>query len=237
MALLSPWGGVPANGDQFLLQPTRFLGRGFGIATNDPLKIALASPIKTSANLSNISAAKIGPAKILNAQDPNLQVPTSLVFNTPPTTFQVNGAGPLIPYTSGGNIDVNGWRIQITGAPAPGDTFRVDPNGSGRGDNTNGLLLADLRTSEPLLGGTASYQDAYSQLVSKVGAQAQQAQISGDALKVQLDSAEAARDSIAGVNLDEEAANLIRFQQAFQAAAQLIQATNETFKALIAATR
>ena len=68
-------------------------------------------------------------------------------------------------------------------------------------------------------------------------AEAQQAQISGDALRVQLDNAEAARESVTGVNLDEEAANLIKFQQAFQAAAQLIQATNETFKALIEATR
>ena len=159
------------------------------------------------------------------------------MFGSPPTTFQLNGVGPLIPFTSGGDIDLNGWRVQLTGAPAAGDTFRVDPNSNGRGDNTNGLLLADLRTSQPLLSGTATYQDAYSQLVSKVGAEAQQAQISGDALRVQLDNAEAARESVTGVNLDEEAANLIKFQQAFQAAAQLIQATNETFKALIEATR
>ena len=229
--------GVPTTSDQFLLQPTRFLSRSFGALISDPLKVALASPVKSSANLTNLSAAKISPPKVLDAQDSNLLVPTTLVFNTPPTTFQINGAGPLIPYTAGSNVDLNGWRIQITGAPTAGDTFRIDPNGNGRGDNTNGLLLADLRTSQPLLGGTASYQDAFSQLVSKVGAQAQQAQISGDALKVQLDNAEASRDSVAGVNLDEEAANLIRFQQAFQAAAQLIQATNVTFKALIEATR
>ena len=228
---------APAAGDEYLLQPTRFVGRGFGVAISDPGKIALASPVKSSAVLNNVSNTKISSPQVIDPTAPNLLVPTTLVFNSPPTTFQINGAGPLIPYSSGSDINVNGWRVQLTGTPAAGDTFRVDPNSNGRGDNTNGLALADLRTSKPLLGATATYQDTYSQLVSQVGSRAQQAQISGDSLKVQRENAEAARDSVAGVNLDEEAANLIRFQQAFEAAAQVIQITNQTFNSLLQATR
>ena len=229
--------GVPASGDKYLLLPTRSLARGFGMAFSDPLKLALASPVKSSAVLTNISTARIGAPQVIDPTNVSLQIPTTLVFNTPPTTFQLNGAGPLIPYTSGANISVNGWQVQITGAPAAGDTFRVDPNTDGRGDNTNGLALAAQRTTTTLLGGTASYNEAFSQVVSKVGAEAQQAQIRGDALKVQRESAESARDSIAGVNLDEEAADLLRFQQSFQAAAELIKVANETFNALLQATR
>lgn len=226
---------APAAGDQFLLQPTRYLARGLGLQINDPLALAIANPVRTSTALANIGSASIAPPSVLDVTNANLLVPTQLVFNTPPTTFQINGAGPLIPYTSGANIDLNGWRVQISGTPVAGDTFRVDPNSNGRGDNANGLALASLRTSPILIGGTASYQDAYADLIGRVGSHAQQAEISRDALRVQRENAEASRDALAGVNLDEEAANLIRFQQAFQAAAQLIQVANETFNSLIQA--
>ncbi len=230
-------GSAPAAGDQYLLQPSRYLARGMTAQITDPLKLALANPVKSSAELTNIGSAQIRAPQILDATAASLMTPAQIVFATPPTSFQINGAGPLIPYTSGANIDLNGWRIQITGAPNAGDTFRIDPNTNGRGDNRNGLALSNLRSTEILVGGTASYQDSYSQLVGRVGARGQQAQISRDALRVQLHNAEASRDAVSAVNLDEEAANLIRFQQAFQAAAQIIQVTNETFNALIQAVR
>ena len=68
--------GAPAAGDRFLVQPTRFVTRGFGVATTDPLKIALASPVKSSAALANISAAKISAPRVLDAQNPSLLAPT-----------------------------------------------------------------------------------------------------------------------------------------------------------------
>ncbi len=230
-------GAAPAAGDTYLLQPTRYLGRNMTTLIGDPLKLALSSPVKSAGALSNVSDATIAAPTVLDVTNVNLLTPTQLVFANPPTSYQINGAGPLIPFTSGANIDLNGWRVQITGAPAAGDTFRIDPNTNGRGDNRNGLAMAGLRTSEILIGGTANFQDAHSQLIGRVGARAQQAQISRDALKVQFDNAQAARDAVSAVNLDEEAANLIRFQQAYQAAAQVIQATNETFNALLQAVR
>ena len=230
-------GSAPAAGDQYLLQPSRYLARGMTTQITDPLKIALANPVKSSAALTNIGSAQIGVPQILDATQVSLLTPVQIVFANPPSSFQINGVGPLIPYTSGANIDLNGWRIQLTGPSNAGDTFRVDPNTNGRGDNRNGLALSTLRTTEILVGGTASYQDGYSQLIGRVGSRAQQAQISRDALKVQRENAEAARDAVSAVNLDEEAANLIRFQQAFQAAAQIIQVTNETFNALLQAVR
>lgn len=230
-------GAAGVLGDRYVLQPTRFLARNMQIPVSDPLKLALASPVKTSAALGNIGAARISAPEVLDATNAALMTPAQIVFANPPTSFQINGAGPLIPYTSGANIDFNGWRIQITGVPNAGDTFRIDPNTNGAGDNRNGLALSSLRTAEILIGGTASYQDGYSQLTGRVGSRAQQAQITRDALRVQRENSEAARDAVSAVNLDEEAANLIRFQQQFQAAAQIIQITSATFQSLIDAMR
>jgi flagellar hook-associated protein 1 len=230
-------GTAPAAGDTYLLQPTRYLGRNMTALISDPLRLALASPLKSSAALTNISDATITQPTTLDPANASLLTATQLVFNNPPSTYQVNGAGPLIPFTSGASIDLNGWRILINGTPAAGDVFRIEANTNGRGDNQNGRALAALRTDEILIGGTASFQDAYGQLIGRVGSRAQQAQISQDALKVQLDNAQASRDAVSAVNLDEEAANLIRFQQAFQAAAQLIQVTREAFASLLQAVQ
>jgi flagellar hook-associated protein 1 FlgK len=86
-------------------------------------------------------------------------------------------------------------------------------------------------------GSTATYQDAYNQTLGQVGSLTQQAEISRDSLKVTLSNAEAARDQVAGVNLDEEAADLVRYQQAYQGAAQIVSAANQAFQALLDALR
>ena len=113
----------------------------------------------------------------------------------------------------------------------------MQSNAGGAGDNTNGLALSKLQSKPILEGGTATLQEVYGVLTGVVGAAASQARVSSQALGTLTENAEAARDSLAGVNLEEEAANLLRFQQAFQAAAQVIKAADQAFQAIIAATR
>ncbi|HYE33910.1 flagellar hook-associated protein FlgK [Methylocaldum sp.] len=108
---------------------------------------------------------------------------------------------------------------------------------TGPGDNTNARALAQLQTTPSLLGGKATYQDAYNDIVGDVGTLTHAAEIDSTAQRQLLDHAKQARDSVSGVNLDEEAANLLRYQQAYQAAAQLIPAMNDMFDALIGAVR
>ncbi len=228
---------APAAGDDYLLQPTKSIARELSVTISDPREIALARPNRTSAGFANIGDATISVPSVLDVTDPSLPIPTQLVFNDPPTTFQVGGVGPLIPYTSGGDIDMNGWRVQISGAPEPGDVFIIDPNVGGAGDNGNGLILADLQLTKILDGATASYQEAYSQLVGMVGSKTLQTQLSRDALIVLKEHAQASRNSLSAVNLDEEAAALLRFQQAYSAAAQVISVANETFDSLLGAVR
>jgi len=131
-------------------------------------------------------------------------------------------------YSEGATISFNGIQAAVSGVPNTGDQFAIDPNTSGVGDNTNALLLASLRDTPRLDGGVTTYQSAYSQMVSQVGATTRQAEVM---------SATAARDSLSGVNLDEEAANILRFQQAYQAAARMISVADTLFQSLLDAVR
>jgi len=229
--------GAPATGDEYLLQPTKFIPRSMALATTDPRHLALAAPVATTAATGNVSAASISRATVLDPTAPELLTTTALVFSDPPTGFQVDGVGPLLPYTSGADIDLNGWRVQIVGTPAAGDSFVVRSNAGGIGDNGNGLGLSEMQFRPLLVGGTATYQETYGILVGEIGANAQQTRISQAALASLKENAEAARDSLSGVNLDEEAANLLRFQQAYQAAARVIAAADAAFQSLIEAAR
>jgi flagellar hook-associated protein 1 FlgK len=110
-------------------------------------------------------------------------------------------------------------------------------NGPMPGDNRNALLLANLENKLGMLGGTSTFQDAYAQTVSEVGTLTHAANVSSSAQEALLNQAIEQRESQSGVNLDEEAANLIKFQQSYQAAAQLISVTNSLFDSLLGAVR
>jgi flagellar hook-associated protein 1 FlgK len=141
--------------------------------------------------------------------------------------------GPAQPWVAGQAIDHHGWRLRLTGSPAAGDTFSVVDNGSGRGDNRNAILLSDVLRTPLLESGTASLADAATRLMSGVGATTQQAQRNAEVQRISHEEAVKQRQSVSGVNLDEEAANLLRYQQAYQASAQVIRAANEVFNMLI----
>ncbi|HLF98183.1 MAG TPA: flagellar hook-associated protein FlgK [Methylococcaceae bacterium] len=105
------------------------------------------------------------------------------------------------------------------------------------GDNGNALKLAALETKKSMLGGSASLEDTYGQLVSNVGSRTHSAQINRDAQKVLHDRSVANREELAGVNLDEEAANLLNYQRAYQASAQVVATINSVFDILFDAVR
>jgi flagellar hook-associated protein 1 len=108
---------------------------------------------------------------------------------------------------------------------------------AGPGDNTNALKMAKLESKASLLGGKSSFTEVYGQLVAKVGDLTHAASISSAAQEVVLNQAKTSRENLAGVNLDEEAANLIKFQNAYQASAQSISITKSLFDTLLGAVR
>ncbi len=121
--------------------------------------------------------------------------------------------------------------------PAVGDTFQVASNAGGVGDNRNALQLAGLQTRQTLLNGTSSFQDVQGQMVAEVGAQGSRTRSTLQAQTALLEQATQARDSISGVNLDEEAANLMKYQQAYEAAAKVIQVGDSLIQTLLDAVR
>jgi len=224
-----------ATGDQFVIHPTRTAVAGFAVAITEPGKIAAAAPIRTSAASTNSGTGKVSAGEVINAGDPLLLGTVNIVF-TSASTYSVNG-GPAVAFAAGSNIDVNGWRVQINGAPATGDTFTVRSNAGAVGDNRNAFALADAMKGGVLENGTVSVTAAAERLTGNIGLQTRAAQMSRDAEATVNESDLAARDAVSGVNLDEEAANMLRYQQAYAAAAQIISAANEMFDTLINAVR
>jgi flagellar hook-associated protein 1 len=204
------------------------------VLVTDPSRVAAAAPIRTAVDTGNSGSGTISAGEVLDSSNAQLRAPVTIEFLTP-TTYSINGAGSFA-YADGGNIDVNGWRVQISGTPAAGDTFTVADNSSGTGDNRNALLLADALKAPVLNNGTTSLSSAVGEFVGGVGVATRQAQINRDAQNVVYEESLAAKEAVSGVNLDEEAANLLKYQQAYHAAAQLIRVADTMFQTLLAAT-
>ena len=228
-------------GDSYLIQPTRTAASQLAMSIADPAKIAAAAPISSAAAAANTGSGAIS-AGTVNGPPPtnvNLQQPVTITFHTPlDGKYDVTGTGAGLPatnqvYAPGANINFNGWTVQITGAPGAGDKFTVGPNPGGVADGRNALLLAGLQTQNTLAGGTTSYQGAYGQLVSTIGNSAQQTNVMATSQSALVTQATQAQQSLSGVNLDEEAANLLRYQQAYQAAGKMIQIASTLFQTIL----
>lgn len=226
-------GGAVA-GDRLSVRGTRGAAAGLGVVMTDPRGIAAASPVRSSGLASNLGTGTISAGAVVDASDPALLSTVEIAFLTP-TTYSINGAGSFA-YVPGADIAVNGWRVQISGTPAAGDRFRVERNTGGVGDNRNALALAALQTTGLLDGGASALGEAVIGLVGRVGTLAGQAESALSAQRTLVTSARDRALATAGVNLDEEAADLLKWQRAYQAAAQTIAVADTLFQTLLSAT-
>jgi flagellar hook-associated protein 1 FlgK len=243
--------GTPAAGDRFLIQPVHDAAANIGVALADPSGFAAAGPVVTGAGTANVGNASIGSATAdaTYAASPlaaaftltyasatatlsgfPATLPVTVTTGSTSTTYP---AGLPVPYTSGATISFGGVSFTLTGTPGNGDTFTVGPNTAGFGDNRNAQALAALGDQALLANGTASFSGAYGQMVAAVGNQAQQASVEHSAQAALLDQTQQAQQSVSGVNLDEEAANLQRYQQAYQAASKAIAVAGTMFDAIL----
>ena len=233
---LSLTSGTPRAGDSFLVQPVRTAAGNFTTLISDTAAIAAALPVRGTAFAGNTSTAVLGVGSVAPPPGPNLQQPVTITF-TGPTTFDVSGTGTGNPtgltYTAGMAIGYNGWNASIRGTPAAGDVFTIGPNGASTGDNGNLLALAALDMKRLLNGGTSSIHEAYAQIVTGIGAQAHAASVDSKAQAAVMTQAEAAQQAVSGVNLDEEAASLLKYQQAYQAASKVIATANALFDEIL----
>jgi flagellar hook-associated protein 1 FlgK len=242
--------GTAAAGDRFLIQPTRFAAANIEVALNDGRQLALASPLSATANPGNDGTGEIVSVDLLDRDTAFtgniLDTPVEIEFVDGSGTyriFQLDTANPperIIPELATGlttmPIDVNGeYSLTLTGSPAAGDVFRVLFNTGGISDNRNGLAMLELQQQSLL--GSSSLQDAYGSTVGFVGTKANLALSNAEAGQIVLTNSENSRSSLSGVNLDEEAANLIKFEQAYNAAAQMISVSKTLFDTLLNSVR
>ena len=226
-------GGAAAIGDRFVIKPTSTAVSGLKVNLTDPRTVAAAAPIIASANTSNTGGATITQGVVTNAANVNLLTPVTIQF-TSANQYTVNG-GPVNAYTSGQPISVNGWQVVISGTPTTGDAFNVQYNANGKGDNRNALLLAGVLDSGFLNSGTTSVNTAVGSWIGDVGVKSNQAQANQTAQTAVYNDLYATQQNQSGVNLDEEAANMIRYQQAYAAAAKIIATSKALFDSLMQA--
>jgi len=237
--------GMAAN-DEYVIRPTRDVATTISLAITDAKKLAIGSSTLSSvANTTNTGTASISvpPAGSTLTGTLGLTyasgVPGTLSMapSTQPVTVTVSGvptvypAGSPITYTSGATISVGGLSFSITGTPANGDKFTL--SASGPSDNRNGLLLAGLQKQGTINNSSTTYSSAFAGLVNGVGNKTRELEITSAADAKILDQANTAMQSESGVNLDEEATNLLRYQQAYQAAGKMMQIASQLFSTLL----
>jgi len=256
---LSITSGTMAAGDDYIVQPTRLGAQDIDVVLSDTSRIAAAAPIRASASLTNTGTASITPGVAVDTTNAAFATagaltPPLLIRFTSATAYSVynntNPASPVlleagIAYNPASNNAVfptpgaldHGYRVSLTGIAAAGDTFTVGINSGGVADNRNALLLGALQTRKALSNGTSTYQSAYSQMVADVGNRTREIQVQSTAQDAFVKENTDAQQEFSGVNLDEEAADLIRYQQAYQAASRVIQMASRLFDEVLQAVR
>ncbi len=258
--------GAAQAGDVFLVRPTINGATDIGLAITDPARIAAAGalpvvPVGATAAGTNTGDVAISALTVDGSYTTPLPAPVSFTYDAttdplnpaftvaPATgvTVTVGGVptvyppGDPVPFTDGATYSFGGISFVLsspsTTPPADGDAFTVAANPAGPGDNRNALLLADLQTARILGDGTATLQGAYSQLVSQVGNKSRELQVTSTAAGRLLTETNTALQAESGVNLDEEATNLLRYQQAYQAAGKVMQVASEMFDVLLSLGR
>lgn len=227
--------GTPAAGDQFLIQPTMQAAGSFAVLITNPSQIAAAGAVQATAAAANTGSATISSGTVVDPTNATLLSTATIQFPTP-TTYTING-GAAQPYTPGANITQSGWQVQISGTPAAGDSFTIQKNAGGTGDNRNALLSANQQTQPVLQNGTVSVNGAIGALITGIGSQAQQINTAQTAQTAVNTQAISNQQSISGVNLDEEAAHLLQWQQAYQASAKALQVGSSLFQSLLTAVQ
>ncbi len=205
---------------------------------NDP---ANGQPIQIDESLTDLGGTPLDAADAvqgyfggnLTGAAPTAQL---IVPASPDAYVAVDGAGGVVgsgSFSPGSSLTVQGMSFNISGSPLVGDRFSLASNTGGVSDNRNALQLAAIEINRIFDAGSSGLRDVYSKIVADVGNRTAQASISWDAQESLLEGALSRREEVSGVNLDEEAADIIRFQQAYQASARVINSANTLFDTLM----
>jgi flagellar hook-associated protein 1 FlgK len=240
---------VPVAGDRFLLQPVGNAARDMATVLDDPRGLAAASPVVGTAAATNTGTAAVASlAAVSPTINPNLTatitfgVGGSFTWSLVDTTGTLPTTTGVGTWAAGQPITLNGFSLQLSGVPAGGDSFTVARTAFPAIENGNakalqGLGIAGLVGERTAANGTVipavSVTDAYAMALADIGVRVQSAQRTAAQSASIAAEAQSARAARVGVNLDEEAARLLQFQQSYQAAAKVLQIAGQIFDTLL----
>ena len=236
-------GGTPAVNDRFLLQPVATAAQNMQTVLANPNGIAAASPFTGTLGVSNTGTVSISS---LTAASPTYDgtLSTDITFTSASGNYtwaMSDGSTGTGTWTAGTPISLNGYELQLAGVPKAGDKVSVTPTSSVISNNGNALAFSNLADTGIVsaTGGAAtsaksmSITDAYASALADIGVRAQGAKTAASMSSAVASQAQTARANHSGVNLDEEAAKLIQYQQSYQAAAKILQVAQSIFDTLL----
>ncbi|MNZ92364.1 Flagellar hook-associated protein 1 [compost metagenome] len=207
-----------------------------------PQDLAVSNAIMASINPDNGGSLQLGGIKVTGPGIPDAaSAGVKISFTVDPTTSAITyttDTGATGTYVPGQPLKIDGWEITLTGTPHTGDSVTVENSRSPAlgdawtRDAGNATAFLELRDAKVFDGGT-SLSDGFSTLIARVGTRTQSAKLAADLSGTIAKNLEADRTSVSGVNLDEEAAKLLQYQQAYQASAKMVQIAQSIFDSLI----
>jgi flagellar hook-associated protein 1 FlgK len=229
-------GGTAQNGDRFLVKSGSAFASDFRAVISSGSRIASGLAVTTQLGQSNTGDIQVDAFSV-TANGANLTQPVTITFDGA-GHYSVSGTGTGNPsglaFTPGMTISYNGWSVRLDGSPGAGDTLAISQTANPANDNRNARAMVEL-ADRPTVAGD-NFSNAFAQMLSDIGVRTQSAQSANTMSAQVLSDAKAARSEVSGVNLDEEAARLLQYQQAYQAAAKLLATAQTVFQTLLDAS-
>ena len=243
------------QGDRYVVRPTFAGASNLSVTVPRPHELAIAAPIRTTTTSTNQGSGAVSQGTVVDAttaaftNTAGALSPPTLIRFTSATTFDVlDNTNPALPVAMGAAFTglpypptvagqllpaSLGYQVEVTGTPITGDSFTIDYNTNGVSDNRNLAAISELNSKPVLENSTITFEGSYEHLIASVGVKTSIADINREASLVIKTQSEAARESVSGVNLDEEAALLIQYEQMYQASARVITVARDLFQTLM----
>lgn len=249
---IGPMSGASTPGDRWLIQPLAEAAQDMQRTLTDPRGIAAASPISGTVGTANTGTAAVNSLYVVdNTLDPTQSYAFTFTSDTGDYNYTIydNANNPVGggsgTWTAGQPIALGGFELNLAGVPKTNDTINIAPTQFPNANNGNARALLNLRDADLIgrtqtLAGTTpglSASSAYAAAMADIGVRVQSAEGSFEISQSVADNAQAQLTNEVGVNLDEEAARLIQYQQAYQAAAKILQVAQSVFDTLLNVAR
>lgn len=249
--------GVPANGDRFIVEPTKNSAALMKTTLTDGNAIAASTAIAVTPSTSNVSDGTINVTNVIDPEAARTYDITVDVYESVPGTFSYRVYNSTTPppaptiasgiYAAGASATIDipagspDFQIEIAGDLAgeganARETFTLN-DAFGVGNGNHAVVMAKTQEKGVTDGGEKTFSQSLATSTAVVGAKASNASLVADTAQALYTQAYNRNQATSGVNLDEEAANLLKFQQAYQAASQIISTANTIFDTILAAVR